>query len=69
MAHCVWPWLAQLQQCNVIVIVPAVVVLMDYDPSHRRYKLGMPLCLHAEVSAPGSGISQPAWEQTNKSSP
>lgn len=67
-AHGVWPRLAQLQQRNVVVVVPAVVVFVDYDPSHRRHKLGTALRLHPQVSAPRSGVSQPGWEQTNKTS-
>lgn len=65
-AHCVWPWLAQLQQRNVVVVVPAVVIFVDYDPSHCRYKLCAALRLHTQVSAPCSGISQPGWKKTNK---
>lgn len=68
MAHCVRPRLAQLQQCNVVVVVPAVVVFVDYDPSHRRHKLRTALHLHPQVSAPRSGVSQSGWEQTDKTS-
>lgn len=52
MAHGVWPWLAQLQQRNVVVVVSAVVVFVDNDPSHRRYKLCTALRLHPQVSTP-----------------
>lgn len=63
MAHCIRPWLAQLQQRNVVVIVPAVVVLVDNDPSHCRYKLCTALYSHPQVSTPRSGVSQPAQKQ------
>lgn len=65
-AHGVWPGRAQLQQRDVVVVVPAVVVLVHYDPPHRRHKLGTALHLHAQVGTPCSGVSQPAWEQTKK---
>lgn len=62
-AHGVRPRRAQLQQRDVVVVVPAVVVLMDYDPPHCRHKLGTALHLHAQVGTPCSGVSQPGWEQ------
>lgn len=62
--HGVRPGRAQLQQCDIVVIVPAVVVLVHYNPPHRRHKLGMALHLHAQMGTPCSGVSQPGWEQT-----
>lgn len=62
-AHGVRPRRAQLQQRDVVVVVPAVVVLMDYDPPHCGHKLGTALHLHAQVGTPCSGVSQPGWEQ------
>jgi len=68
MAHCVRPRLAQLQQRDVVVVVPAVVVFVGDDPPHCRHKLRMALCSHPQVSTPRSGVSQPGQEQTSKPS-
>lgn len=64
MAHGVWPWCAQLQQRDVVVVVAAVVELVHHDPPDRGHELGTALHLHAQVGTPCSGVSQPGWEQT-----
>lgn len=51
-----WPGLLQLQQGDVIVESVCVVILVHYDPLDISYVFGTPLCQHAEVSTPRTGV-------------